>query len=73
MPLGDPVHAVVMSAESGNVDTVLIAGRLAKRHGRLTLPAGRIDTLKDDLLASRERIMAAGGFRYVPTPTGPRP
>ena len=42
-----------MNAESGNVDTVLIAGRVAKRHGQLTFPAQRIDTLKDDLAEMR--------------------
>lgn len=73
VPLGDPVHAVVMNAESGNVDTVLIAGRIAKRHGQLTFPAQRIDTLKDDLLVSRERVMRAGGFVYVPASPGLRP
>jgi 5-methylthioadenosine/S-adenosylhomocysteine deaminase len=73
VPLGDPVHAVVMNAESGNVDTVLIAGRVVKRHGQLTFPAQHIDTLKNDLLASRERVMRAGGFVYVPASPGPRP
>jgi cytosine/adenosine deaminase-related metal-dependent hydrolase len=73
VPLGDPVHAVVMSAESGNVDTVLIAGRIVKRGGQLTFPAARLARLKDDLLASRERLMRAGGFVYAPAGAGPRP
>ncbi|MGH7307603.1 MAG: amidohydrolase family protein [Candidatus Rokuibacteriota bacterium] len=73
VPLGDPVHAVVMNAESGNVDTVLIAGQIAKRHGQLIFPAQRIAKLKDELLASRERVMRAGGFVYAPVPAGPRP
>lgn len=73
VPLGDPVHAVVMNAETGNVDTVLIAGKVVKRGGRLTFPASRIDTLKDDLLASRERVMRAGGYVYTPAPPSPRP
>ncbi|HSF07369.1 MAG TPA: amidohydrolase family protein [Methylomirabilota bacterium] len=73
VPLGDPVHAVVMNAESGNVDTVLIAGRIVKRHGQLTFPAPRIDKLKGELLASRERVMRAGAFVYAPVAAGPRP
>lgn len=73
VPLGDPVQAVVMNAESGNVDTVFIAGRIAKRGGKLTFPTQRIDRLRDDLLASRERVMRAGGFVYVPPVPGPRP
>jgi cytosine/adenosine deaminase-related metal-dependent hydrolase len=35
-PLGDPVTAVVRSAQPHNVDTVLIDGRILKRGGRLT-------------------------------------
>ena len=34
-PLGDPATAVVTSMDTGNVDTVLIAGRLMKQGGRL--------------------------------------
>jgi 5-methylthioadenosine/S-adenosylhomocysteine deaminase len=73
MPLGDPVHAVVMSAESANVDTVLIAGKVAKRGGKLTFPAQKLEKLKQELLASRERIMRAGNYVYQPAPQGPRP
>jgi cytosine/adenosine deaminase-related metal-dependent hydrolase len=35
-PLGDPVTAVVRSAQPHNVDTVVIDGRILKRGGRLT-------------------------------------
>ncbi len=73
VPAGDPVHAVVMNGESGNVDTVLIAGRVVKRDGRLTFPAHRIEKLKDELLASRERVMRRGSFVYAPAPPGPHP
>ena len=73
VPLGDPVHAVVMNAESGNVDTVLIAGKVAKRGGTLTFPAERIATLKQDLLASRERVMRKGDFAYAPAAPARRP
>ncbi len=34
-PLNDPVTAVVTGMDTGNVDTVLIAGRVMKRGGRL--------------------------------------
>ncbi len=73
MPGGDPVHAVVMNAESGNVDTVLIGGTIVKRGGQLTFPAPRLEKLKADLLASRERVMQKGDFAYAPAPPGPRP
>ena len=35
-PVGDPAVAIVHSAQPSNVDTVLIDGRILKRHGRLT-------------------------------------
>jgi cytosine/adenosine deaminase-related metal-dependent hydrolase len=35
-PLGDPVTAIVRSAQPSNVDTVVIDGRILKRGGRLT-------------------------------------
>lgn len=34
-PVADPIAAVVYGAHAGNVDTVLIAGRILKRHGKL--------------------------------------
>jgi len=73
VPLGDPVQAVVMNAETANVDTVLIAGKVAKRHGKLAFPAERIERLKEEVLASRERVMKKGSYVYRPVPEGPRP
>jgi cytosine/adenosine deaminase-related metal-dependent hydrolase len=35
-PLGDPVTAIVRSAQPWNVDTVMVDGRILKRDGRLT-------------------------------------
>ena len=34
-PLNDPATAVVAGMDTGNVDTVVIAGRVMKRHGEL--------------------------------------
>lgn len=34
-PMSDPEGAVVLAAHPGNVDTVLVAGRVLKRHGQL--------------------------------------
>ncbi|HEY3501288.1 MAG TPA: amidohydrolase, partial [Actinocatenispora sp.] len=34
-PVADPAAAVVLAAHPGNVDTVLVAGRVVKRAGRL--------------------------------------
>jgi cytosine/adenosine deaminase-related metal-dependent hydrolase len=36
-PLGDPVTAIVRSAQPHNVDTVVVDGRVLKRDGRLTV------------------------------------
>ncbi|WP_433496983.1 amidohydrolase family protein [Sphaerimonospora sp. CA-214678] len=34
-PVSDPVGAIVLAAHPGNVDTVLVAGNVLKRHGEL--------------------------------------
>jgi cytosine/adenosine deaminase-related metal-dependent hydrolase len=73
LPLGDPVHTVVMNTETANVDTVLIAGTIAKRHGKLAYPERKIRALKAQLLAVRERVMQAGDYVYKPAPPGARP
>ena len=73
MPGGDPVHAVVMYAEAADVDSVMIAGRFVKRDGKLLFPADRLARLRDELLASRQRIMSDAGYVYQPVPKGPPP
>jgi cytosine/adenosine deaminase-related metal-dependent hydrolase len=35
-PIGDPYDALVSLAEPGNVDTVMVDGRILRRHGRFT-------------------------------------
>jgi cytosine/adenosine deaminase-related metal-dependent hydrolase len=55
-PVGDPVSTVVSAGHPGLVDSVFVAGRAVKRHGRLLgfdLPA-----LRARLLASRARLSA---------------
>lgn len=45
-PVNDPIGAVVLSAHTGNVDSVFVAGRAVKRGGRLLdVNMGRISTL----------------------------
>ena len=73
LPGGDPVHAVVMYAEAADVDTVLIAGRVVKRGGKLTFPEEKLAGLRHRLLASRERLMLSGGYVYKPVLSGPLP
>jgi cytosine/adenosine deaminase-related metal-dependent hydrolase len=60
-PVTDAVGAVVLNASAADVDTVLVAGELVKRDGRLL----GIDwpALRARISSSRDRIVA--GFRSV--------
>jgi 5-methylthioadenosine/S-adenosylhomocysteine deaminase len=60
-PVVDPVGTVVIAADTSNVDTVLVAGRIVKQHGRLVrvdLPSllRRLDAARDHLLSSAGKI-----------------
>ena len=59
-PVHDPVTSVVMQAGTGNVDTVLIAGEIRKRHGKLVYP--HLAQRKEELRASGRRILGALGL-----------
>jgi cytosine/adenosine deaminase-related metal-dependent hydrolase/ribose/xylose/arabinose/galactoside ABC-type transport system permease subunit len=60
-PLNDPATAVVAGMDTGNVDTVLIGGRVMKRHGRLL----HVDwpALRDKAAASRDFVIDKSGFK----------
>jgi cytosine/adenosine deaminase-related metal-dependent hydrolase len=61
-PVRDPVSSIVMQGGLAGVDTVLIAGKVMKRHGKLLYPA-----LTDKLAALRrsgDRILT--DFGYLP-------
>ncbi|MGZ8734895.1 MAG: amidohydrolase family protein [Acidimicrobiia bacterium] len=60
-PLNDPATAVVAGMDTSNVDTVLIAGRVMKRHGALL----HVDwpSLKRLSAESRDHVIAKSGFR----------
>ena len=60
-PLNDPATAVVAGMDTGNVDTVLIAGRLMKRHGRLL----HVDwpAVRRMAAESRDHVIAKSGFK----------
>jgi cytosine/adenosine deaminase-related metal-dependent hydrolase len=60
-PLNDPATAVVVGMDTGNVDTVLIAGRVMKRGGRLLHVDWRA-TMKAAEEA-REYVIAKSGFK----------
>jgi cytosine/adenosine deaminase-related metal-dependent hydrolase len=60
-PLNDPATAVVAGMDTGNVDTVLIAGHVMKRHGRLL----HVDwpSVKKLAAESRDHVLAKSGFK----------
>ena len=60
-PLNDPTTAVVTGMDTGNVDTVLIAGRVMKRHGRLL----HVDwpAVRRMAAESRDYVIAKSGFK----------
>jgi hypothetical protein len=57
----DPVGSIVMQGGVAVVDTVLIAGRAMKRHGKLLQPD--LTDLKDALRRSGDRILADFGYQ----------
>lgn len=59
-PLNDPVGAVVVGADTGNVDSVFIAGRAMKRNGQLL----NVDLDRARRLAgeSRDYVVEKAGF-----------
>ncbi len=73
MPGGDPAHAIVLYAEAADIDHVMIAGRFAKRDGKLVFPADKLAKLRDEVLASRERLMLEAGYSYKRVEHGPQP
>jgi 5-methylthioadenosine/S-adenosylhomocysteine deaminase len=60
-PLNDAATAVVTGMDTGNVDTVLIAGRVMKRHGRLL----HVDwpAVRRMAAESRDYVVAKSGFK----------
>jgi cytosine/adenosine deaminase-related metal-dependent hydrolase len=60
-PVVDPVASVVIAADTSNVDTVIVAGRIVKQNGRLArvdLPSllRRLDAARDYLLSQAGTI-----------------
>ncbi len=58
MPVNDPAAAVVMCANVGDVDTVMIGGAIRKRNGRLK--DADWPSVSRKLVASRDRIVEGG-------------
>lgn len=71
IPLNYAAGAVVMGAHQGNIDTVMVAGRIVKRHGKLV--GLDIESLRGRVEACRDRLLEAGGASlggWVPELTG---
>jgi cytosine/adenosine deaminase-related metal-dependent hydrolase len=62
VPVVDPVRSIVLHAGIGNVDTVLVAGRVVKRGGKLLYRD--LDRRKAELAESSRRIVAGAGFMH---------
>ncbi len=60
----DPVQAVVAYAQSTDVDTVMVAGRIVKRDGKLSF--GGLPGRLDELRASAARLLAEAQARAQP-------
>jgi 5-methylthioadenosine/S-adenosylhomocysteine deaminase len=54
-PVLDPIHSIVLHAAPANVDTVFIAGRIVKRHGRLLYP--ELARRKSELAAASAALL----------------
>lgn len=54
-PVGDAAAAVVLYANTGNIDTVIADGVIRKRHGQLTHP--NLDDLIDQLQESTTSVL----------------
>ena len=57
-PVNDPVNSIVMAANVGNIDTVMIRGRVLKKNGELE--GVDIKSVREKLLKSQEKIIAGG-------------
>jgi 5-methylthioadenosine/S-adenosylhomocysteine deaminase len=55
-PVIDPVTAVVLCADVSNVDTVLVAGQVKKRDGKLLAD---VDKARADVEAARDYLLEA--------------
>jgi cytosine/adenosine deaminase-related metal-dependent hydrolase/ribose/xylose/arabinose/galactoside ABC-type transport system permease subunit len=63
-PVNDPIGAVVWGMDTGNVDSVFVAGKPMKRDGKLL----HVDwnAVKKAVMESREHVMKKSGFRLPP-------
>lgn len=63
-PINDPIGAVVWGMDTGNVDSVFVAGKALKRDGRLL--GVDLDRVRKMAYESRDYVVAKSGFK-LPT------
>jgi len=60
-PVTNAIGTIVQAVERADVDTVMVAGQLRKRHGRLV--GVDLDRLAAEVTASRDYLLHASGYR----------
>ena len=65
-PLNNVVETVVSCAHPGNVDTVLVDGKIVKRDGQLV--GFDLEEIRSALLTCRDRVFACAGYDGVTPP-----
>jgi 5-methylthioadenosine/S-adenosylhomocysteine deaminase len=65
MPLNNAYGAIVLGMDTSNVDTVIVAGRLLKRHGALI--GVDLARLQRDLADSRRHVFGRTSYDLSPT------
>lgn len=60
-PVNDPIGAVVWGMDTSNVDSVFVAGKALKRHGKLLNVD--LDDLRAKAYASRDYVVEKSGFK----------
>jgi hypothetical protein len=61
MPINDPIGAIVWGMDTSNVDTVLVAGKILKRNGKLVgVDLNKVHKLVHE---SRDFVVKKSGFK----------
>jgi 5-methylthioadenosine/S-adenosylhomocysteine deaminase len=60
-PVSNAIGTIVQAVERSDVDTVMVAGRLRKRSGKLI--GVDIEKLSAEVIASRDYLLGASGYR----------
>jgi cytosine/adenosine deaminase-related metal-dependent hydrolase len=62
-PVHDPIFAITDWATGANVEHVLIDGEFRKRDGKRVYPEHKYKKLRQDLMASADRLMKESNYR----------